>query len=83
MLEWAVSSAVLCALFIGLRYLLRGRIGLRLQYALWALVLLRLLIPVSFGASRVSVLNALPRRSRRFRRQPPGHTPGRRAQPRR
>ena len=60
MLEWIVSSAVLCALVIGLRYLLRGRIGLRLQYALWGLVLLRLLLPVSFGSSRFSVMNALP-----------------------
>jgi len=60
MLEWIVSSAVLCALVIGLRYLLRGRIGLRLQYALWGLVLLRLLLPVSFGSSRFSIMNALP-----------------------
>ena len=29
MLEWIVSSAALCALVIGLRYLLRGKIGLR------------------------------------------------------
>lgn len=60
MLEWIVSSAALCALVIGLRYLLRGRIGLRLQYALWALVLLRLLLPVSFGSSRFSIMNVLP-----------------------
>ena len=60
MLEWIVSSAALCALIIGLRYLLRGRIGLRLQYALWGLVLLRLLLPVSFGSSRFSIMNALP-----------------------
>ena len=60
MLEWFVSSAVLCALFIGLRYMLRGRIGLRLQYALWGLVLLRLLLPLSFGSSRLSVMNVLP-----------------------
>ena len=60
MLEWIVSSAALCAVVIGLRYLLRGRIGLRLQYALWGLVLLRLLLPVSFGSSRLSIMNALP-----------------------
>ncbi len=34
---------------IGLRYALGGRIDPRLQYALWALVLVRLLIPVNFG----------------------------------
>ena len=60
MLEWIVSSAALCALVIGLRYLLRGKISLRLQYALWGLALLRLLLPVSFGGSRLSVMNALP-----------------------
>lgn len=60
MLEWIVSSAALCALIIGFRYLLRGRIGLRLQYALWGLVLLRLLLPVSLGSSRLSIMNALP-----------------------
>ena len=62
MLEWALSSAVLCAVLIALRYILRGRIGLRLQYALWALALLRLLLPVSFGASRFSVANVLQER---------------------
>ena len=46
MLEWFVSSAALTALVIGLRYALRGRVSLRLQYALWALVLLRLLMAV-------------------------------------
>ena len=60
MLEWILSSAALCALVIGLRYLLRGKIGLRLQYAIWGLVLLRLLLPVSFGSSRFSLMNALP-----------------------
>ena len=60
MLEWIVSSAALCAVVIGLRYLLRGKIGLRMQYALWGLVLLRLLLPVSFGSSRLSLMNALP-----------------------
>ena len=60
MLEWALSSGALCALLILLRYALRGKIGLRLQYALWGLALLRLLLPVSFGESRVSVQNILP-----------------------
>ena len=60
MLEWIVSSAALCALVIGLRYLLRGKVGLRLQYALWGLALLRLLLPVSFGSSPLSIMNVLP-----------------------
>ena len=35
MLEWIVSSSVLAALMIVLRYLLRGHISLRLQYSIW------------------------------------------------
>ena len=57
MLEWILTSTVLTALVIAARYALRGRIGLRLQYALWLLVLARLLIPVSFGGTAVSVAN--------------------------
>ena len=47
MIEWVVSSCILILAVIALRYLLRGRISLRLQYALWLLVLARVLIPVS------------------------------------
>ena len=43
MIEWVVSSCILILAVIALRYLLRGRISLRLQYALWLLVLARLL----------------------------------------
>lgn len=60
MMEWIISSSVLIAVVILLRYALRGKLDLRLQYALWAVVLLRLLIPVSFGAAPFSVLNAAP-----------------------
>ena len=35
MIEWIVSSSALIALVVLLRRLLRGRICLRLQYALW------------------------------------------------
>lgn len=60
MIQWMVSSSVLILVVIALRYALRGRISLRMQYALWLLVLVRLLVPVSFGASGWSVANALP-----------------------
>ena len=60
MIEWIVSSSALIAVVIQLRALLKGKIGLRLQYALWVLVLLRLLMPVSFGSTSISVQNALP-----------------------
>lgn len=57
MLEWIESSCALILAVLLLRRLLRGRIGPGLQYALWLLVLARLLLPVSFGAARVSVQN--------------------------
>ena len=60
MTEWFISSAVLTAALIALHYLLRGRIGPRLQYALWLLALIRLLVPVSVGKTALSVENLLP-----------------------
>lgn len=61
MIEWAIPSSVLILMVLALRRLLKGKMSLRLQYALWALVLLRLLLPISFGATSVSVLNAMER----------------------
>ena len=49
--EWIISSSVLIAAVLLGRLLLRGRISLRLQYALWGIVLLRLLVPVQFFTS--------------------------------
>lgn len=63
MTTWIISASVLLAAVILLRLALRGRIAPRLQYALWGLVLLRLLLPVSLGAAPFSVLNALPSQS--------------------
>nr|WP_276020225.1 M56 family metallopeptidase [Acetivibrio straminisolvens] len=40
-----------------LRFLFRKKISRRLQYALWIPVLLRLLLPFSFGESALSVMN--------------------------
>ena len=60
MVEWFVSSAVLAALLIGAHYLLRGKISARLQYALWLVLLVRLLLPLSVGKTAVSVANLLP-----------------------
>ena len=59
MSDWIASSAVLIVIIIALRYLLRGKIALRLQYALWAVVLLRLLFPLQLGQASFSVLNAV------------------------
>ena len=60
MTEWFVSSAVLAAVLIGAHYLLRGKISARLQYTLWLVLLVRLLLPLSVGKTAVSVANLLP-----------------------
>ena len=57
MAEWIISSSALILAVVLLRRVLRGRLSPRLQYALWALVLVRLLVPVSFGAAGLSVQN--------------------------
>lgn len=52
------SSALILALLL-LRRVFRGVLSRRIQYALWGLVLLRLLVPVSFlPAAEFSVLSA-------------------------
>lgn len=57
--EWIISSSLLIAAVLLGRRLLRGRISLRLQYALWAVVLIRLLVPFQlftsdFGAGSIA-----------------------------
>ena len=63
MTAWVLSPSALILTVIALRYLLRGKISLRMQYAPWLLVLVRLLVPVNFGASSLSVMNAVPART--------------------
>ena len=57
MTEWILSSSILILVVIALRTCFKGKISLRLQYAIWGLVLLRLLIPVNFGSTNISVAN--------------------------
>lgn len=52
-----ISSSVLIAVLLLLRAIFAHSIPRRVQYALWGLVLLRLLIPVSLPSSALSVLN--------------------------
>ena len=59
MTEWIITSSVLILVVFGLRSLLKGKLSLRLQYGLWALVLLRLLIPLSID-SQLSIMNFIP-----------------------
>lgn len=57
MIEWIVSSSILIAAVLLLRLIFQGKISKRLQYALWGLVVLRLLIPISLAQSAASVAN--------------------------
>lgn len=59
MFAWILSSSVLILVVIVLRFALKGKISLRLQYALWGIVLLRLLLPGSLFASSWSVMTAV------------------------
>ena len=58
MREILLTSSVLILALLALRLAFRGRISRRAQYALWALVLLRLLAPVSLPGADFSVLSA-------------------------
>lgn len=65
MIETVVSSSVLILLILVIRKVFKGRIKLWLQYSLWLLVLLRLMLPFSIGNSAVSIMNyvALPQQT--------------------
>ena len=62
MTEWIVTSCVLIAVMLGIRFLLKNRISGRLRYGLWLLVLIRLLTPFSLP-SGISVMNLLPEKT--------------------
>ncbi len=57
MIKWFLSSSFLILVIILLRYLCRGKISLRFQYALWLIVAVRLLVPVNIGTSFLSIEN--------------------------
>jgi len=56
-IEWIITSSGLIVAIILLRFLFRKKISRRLQYALWIPVLLRLLLPFTFGESALSIMN--------------------------
>ena len=59
MKEILITSTVLILALLLLRRLFRRVLSRRVQYALWALVLIRLLVPVTLPASNFSVLTAV------------------------
>lgn len=58
MKEILITSSVLILVLLALRWAFRSRITRRAQYALWALVLVRLLVPFSLPGADFSVLTA-------------------------
>ena len=58
MTEIFITSSVLIAALLLMRKLFRNSLSRRVQYALWALVLIRLLVPVNLPAMNFSVLTA-------------------------
>lgn len=57
MIKWIISSTCLIFIMAVIRKLFQGKISPRLQYALWLLVAVRLLIPVNLGSSVLSIEN--------------------------
>lgn len=57
MAEWIITSSVLILLVIAMRHFFRKKLAMRVWYALWLLVAVRLLVPVSFAESSLSILN--------------------------
>ena len=55
-----IGASLLIGVMLILRYFSRGKVSHRLQYALWLVVLVRLLLPISLGESSISVMNAVP-----------------------
>ena len=60
MSSWFFSSAVMVAAILGIRLLVKDRVSHRLRYGLWFPVLLRMLIPVNFARSSLSLEQVLP-----------------------
>ncbi|MBO5256436.1 MAG: M56 family metallopeptidase [Clostridia bacterium] len=54
MAVWFLTSGIVMAAVILLRAMLKNRIGIRMRYALWLIVVLRLLFPFHIGESTFS-----------------------------
>ena len=49
MSNWIISSCVLILVVLALRSMLGKKLSARMRYAIWAVVLVRLLVPVSIS----------------------------------
>ena len=59
MIGWILSANVLILAVILMRFLFSKRIGRVLQYAVWLIVFVRLILPFSLFSSPISVENAV------------------------
>lgn len=57
MVEIVITSSVLILALMLIRKICWGKINRRLQYSLWILVVIRLLVPASFFTSSLSIMN--------------------------
>lgn len=57
MIEIITGVTVLVLIIMVIRRLTKGMISMRLRYALWIMVALRLMLPVNIGSSMFSVMN--------------------------
>ncbi len=55
--EILISTTLLICMVLMLQRWTKGKVSMRLRYALWIVVALRLVVPGSFGSSSFSVLN--------------------------
>ena len=60
-IEWMISSSGLMVSVLLVRVLFKKKIPPCLGYALWLVVALRLLLPISISGTAISILNLLPR----------------------
>lgn len=70
MVEWGLTSTVLILVVLLLRRVLRGKVSNRGIYALWLLVLIRLLVPVTFFDSPLGIMNFIPEQMVRLEEEP-------------
>lgn len=59
MTDMIVSGTILICVILVLRKLTYGRISMGMRYALWLVVAVRMILPVSFGSSSFSIMNAV------------------------
>lgn len=59
MTDMIVSGTILICVILVLRRLTYGRISMGMRYALWLVVAVRMILPVSFGSSSFSIMNAV------------------------